>query len=197
MIEKNKSILPNNQYNTAYRNAPAQLSNILGSRYSELTSAEQQCLRQAYAHIKSLNTYDNIGRRYQNATNAEIRNWSEATKIFYDSGVASTDESSLWEKVCDEIESPKNYDFTTTDLNEDVQEDYDYLMRNTPVPNNGGMLGGAAPIFYDTEECQPIANDPLMIDLNGDGIKTTNTEKGIYFDHQIDGFAERSAWVSN
>ena len=33
MIEMNKSILPNNQYNTAYRNAPAQLSNILGSRY--------------------------------------------------------------------------------------------------------------------------------------------------------------------
>ena len=34
-----------------------------------------------------------------------------------------------------------------------------------------------------------------MIDLNGDGIKTTTLNNGIYFDNNKDGFAEKTAWV--
>ncbi len=37
--------------------------------------------------------------------------------------------------------------------------------------------------------------DPILVDLNGDGIKTTKLEDGIYFDHGKDGFKESSAWV--
>ena len=39
--------------------------------------------------------------------------------------------------------------------------------------------------------------DPILIDLNNDGIiSTTSTNDGTYFDHQNDGFAETSSWVS-
>ena len=39
--------------------------------------------------------------------------------------------------------------------------------------------------------------DPILVDLNGDGkIETTTVEDGINFDHQKDGFAEKTSWVS-
>ena len=36
---------------------------------------------------------------------------------------------------------------------------------------------------------------PLIIDLDGDGVETTTVEKGTHFDHDGNGFAERSGWV--
>ena len=39
-------------------------------------------------------------------------------------------------------------------------------------------------------------DSPLVLDLNGDGVQTTTIENGVYFDHNKDGNAERSAWVS-
>lgn len=37
--------------------------------------------------------------------------------------------------------------------------------------------------------------DPLLVDLDGDGIETTSIKNGIFFDHANDGFEEISAWV--
>lgn len=36
---------------------------------------------------------------------------------------------------------------------------------------------------------------PLVIDLDGDGVETTTEEDGVYFDHDNNGFAEKTAWV--
>ncbi|MEW6141398.1 MAG: calcium-binding protein, partial [Thermodesulfobacteriota bacterium] len=41
----------------------------------------------------------------------------------------------------------------------------------------------------------PARRDPLVLDLNGDGIKTVNLQEGAYFDHNADGFAEQTSWV--
>lgn len=61
--------------------------------------------------------------------------------------------------------------------------------------------GGKSPIaqklgdtFTEAEEVT-VPRDPLLIDLDGDGIETTTLENGVYFDHESDGFAELSAWV--
>ena len=61
--------------------------------------------------------------------------------------------------------------------------------------------GGKSPIvqklgdtFTEAEEVT-VPRDPLLIDLDGDGIETTTVENGVYFDHESDGFAELSAWV--
>jgi hypothetical protein len=39
--------------------------------------------------------------------------------------------------------------------------------------------------------------DPLIIDLDGDGIETTNVKDGAYFDHDGNGFAEQTGWAAS
>ena len=36
---------------------------------------------------------------------------------------------------------------------------------------------------------------PLIVDLDGDGVETTTTEDGTHFDHDNNGFAEKTSWV--
>ena len=36
---------------------------------------------------------------------------------------------------------------------------------------------------------------PLALDLDGYGVETTTVESGVYFDHDDNGFAEKSGWV--
>ena len=38
-------------------------------------------------------------------------------------------------------------------------------------------------------------SSPLIVDLDGDGVETTTTENGTHFDHDGNGFAEKSGWV--
>ena len=37
---------------------------------------------------------------------------------------------------------------------------------------------------------------PLILDLNGDGVKTLGMDAGVYFDHDGNGFAQLTGWVS-
>ena len=41
----------------------------------------------------------------------------------------------------------------------------------------------------------PPPRCPIVLDLDGDGIETTNLINGTYFDHDKNGFLERSGWV--
>lgn len=42
----------------------------------------------------------------------------------------------------------------------------------------------------------PTGHDPIVFDLNGDGVfETTDTNNGVYLDHENDGFSEASAWI--
>ncbi len=51
-------------------------------------------------------------------------------------------------------------------------------------------------IFINAGGSSCIKKDPIIFDLNNDGIlETTNIKNGVYFDHGNDGFAEASAWV--
>ncbi|WP_181359648.1 calcium-binding protein [Vibrio splendidus] len=43
----------------------------------------------------------------------------------------------------------------------------------------------------------PTPGSPLILDLDGDGIETTNLENGVYFDHNGDGKLERSATATS
>lgn len=36
---------------------------------------------------------------------------------------------------------------------------------------------------------------PLVVDLDGDGVETTTSENGTHFDHDNNGFAEKTSWV--
>ena len=57
------------------------------------------------------------------------------------------------------------------------------------------MLNKVFDIFHNAFSTPPIVIDPLLIDLDGDGIETTTIQNGVYFDHENDGFAESSSWV--
>ena len=60
----------------------------------------------------------------------------------------------------------------------------------------GGIVYGAEKDFNDAMEHDREPSDPLIFDLNNDGVlETTDINNGVYFDHENDGFAEASAWV--
>lgn len=66
-----------------------------------------------------------------------------------------------------------------------------------PFPNLNGIIGALHQGF--TSACSsaaPIRRDPLILDLDGDGIETINVANGAYFDHDANGFAEQTGWVS-
>lgn len=49
--------------------------------------------------------------------------------------------------------------------------------------------------YFEAAEAAPNKADPLILDLNGDGVKTTNYQDAILFDHDSNGFAELTNWV--
>ncbi len=57
---------------------------------------------------------------------------------------------------------------------------------------SGGWDGGVGAAGGVTIPC-----DPLLIDLNGDGIQTTSLTSGTFFDYDGNGFAERMGWASS
>ncbi len=62
---------------------------------------------------------------------------------------------------------------------------------------HGGMAQGASAldeiisIFDDAEEII----SPIVFDLDGDGVETRNVDAGAHFDHNGNGFRERTGWV--
>lgn len=57
----------------------------------------------------------------------------------------------------------------------------------------GGIVYGAEKDFNDAMEHDRKPSDPLIFDLNNDGLKTTDYAG--YFDYENDGFAELTKWV--
>ena len=57
-------------------------------------------------------------------------------------------------------------------------------------------LKGIQDFFNSATAAPPVRVDPLIFDLDGDGIKTTSLDQSrTYFDLDSNGFAERTAWV--
>ena len=57
-------------------------------------------------------------------------------------------------------------------------------------------LKGIQDLFNSATAAPSVRVDPLIFDLDGDGIKTTNLDQSrTYFDLDSNGFAERTAWV--
>ena len=48
-------------------------------------------------------------------------------------------------------------------------------------------------VYFQNSE--NIATSPLVLDLNGDGVKTVGLNANIYFDHDNNGFAELTGWA--
>jgi len=60
------------------------------------------------------------------------------------------------------------------------------------------VIAGATTVastLFQEAGAQQYLGDPILLDLNGDGIKTTDLDHGVMFDHDNNGFQEWSAWV--
>ncbi len=70
---------------------------------------------------------------------------------------------------------------------------------STPLPPDTGTgdVGEIGDELNENFETAETTRSPLAIDLNGDGvIGTTSVADGVYFDHENDGFAEKTGWIS-
>ncbi|WP_430885363.1 calcium-binding protein [Fusibacter sp. JL216-2] len=47
----------------------------------------------------------------------------------------------------------------------------------------------------DAREAEVVRCEPIILDLDGDGVETNGSENGVYFDLDSNGFAEKSGWV--
>ena len=85
------------------------------------------------------------------------------------------------------------------------------------IPRNGNLRipdgnGGWKPFLPEgQQDLRPEAKEnikekktpteetrsPLAIDLDGDGVETVSVNDGVYFDHDGNGFAEKTGWISS
>ncbi|MBI4963247.1 MAG: hypothetical protein HY913_08220 [Desulfomonile tiedjei] len=59
---------------------------------------------------------------------------------------------------------------------------------HAPTPDRGLLRRASAAVSAEH-------TDPLILDLNGDGIKTVTLQDGVNFDHDANGLAEQTSWV--
>ncbi|PKN65792.1 MAG: hypothetical protein CVU54_18505 [Deltaproteobacteria bacterium HGW-Deltaproteobacteria-12] len=60
----------------------------------------------------------------------------------------------------------------------------------------GTSIGMILDRFRLGADATPPRYDPLILDLDGDGLETVTSADGAFFDHDGNGFAERTGWVS-
>lgn len=99
----------------------------------------------------------------------------------------------------------------------DIEVIYDLPLTVGPVTSNDEEImspsGTALPLinlnemYIQTENAEVIKDikdlfttaevtrSPLVVDLDGDGVETVGVSEGVYFDHDGNGFAEKSGWV--
>lgn len=111
--------------------------------------------------------------------------------------------------ILDFDEHRENYYFWIDDESYQIDENGDLVQKDVPYNGGGGSSNFGVSFLDDIKhdtipkigdqfdeagKVQP-PRDPLIIDLNGDGVHTTNVEEGVYFDIDNNGFAEKTAWI--
>lgn len=74
-------------------------------------------------------------------------------------------------------------------LHKTIQNQYDYIDAGEQSMKN------ARSGIHDNISTATTTRSPLVVDLDGDGAETTTMEDGIHFDHDNNGFAEKTSWV--
>ena len=66
----------------------------------------------------------------------------------------------------------------------------------TDVSGNTSEMSAVLDIVIGTNPRGELTIDPLVLDLDGDGVQTTSLVSGVKFDHNNDGFRENSGWAT-
>ncbi|WP_303800419.1 Mbeg1-like protein, partial [Ruminococcus flavefaciens] len=98
----------------------------------------------------------------------------------------------------------QNFDFVIDGISDRYIIDENMNFKKKPSSGGGSNnpIGGIIdsiihdfPTDFDTAGKTQPPRDPLIIDLNGDGVNTTTVEDGVHFDIDNNGFAEKTAWI--
>ena len=73
----------------------------------------------------------------------------------------------------------------------DKQNEYYDIMERKIREEEAALRGGV----QSNMSTAANTRSPLIVDLDGDGVETTTTEDGTHFDHDNNGFAEKTSWV--
>ena len=195
--------------------------NSFGNKLEERKNFEKavEAYSDAYADLQNSFNFS-LPKKYETASEAQIQNWGEARKLFdklYPGGdLSDFDSEDFQEALFEQFFEPDpsgGEDEEGNPLKYKPRDDSAFAIDGEstmdPAENdalrewlkNGGNGNYESPYkvlhdtFNDATTTQPIPVDPLLIDLDGDGIETTTIQNGVYFDHENDGFAESSSWV--
>lgn len=108
--------------------------------------------------------------------------------------------------ITDYFDDPDKYRFVFEGSATHYSLDDSLKLQVKPFPSGGtGIINSINPIVDKSifniitkyEEAQIIQppRDPLIIDLNGDGVHTTSVDDGVHFDLDNNGFRELTAWI--
>lgn len=200
-------------YNKIRANSAKEQSDKLIAQGTEITADIEKGIdayAQAYAEIYCSLSFSDVAR-YRGGSKQEIYNWAKARELFetaYPGGTLADFMSQDFQNLLFEqfflqgengnyIPNPDSGFITdggTSISIESHQADLNWLV-------NGGNGNYVYPqeefseLFLQAKNTAPKRVDPLLVDLDGDGIETTSLQNGVFFDHENDGFAENSCWV--
>ena len=201
-------------YNKILGNAQNKVQTKLQGRIDTNTlESIEACISayaESYAEIYCSLSFSDIAR-YKHGSKQEIHNWTEARKLFdtaYPGGTLADFMSQdfqdlLFDQFFVQNESGNYIPNTNSSFITDGGSSISLENHKTNLIwlVNEGQCNYVYPqeefskLFTQAEQTEPKRVDPLLIDLDGDGIETTTLNDGVFFDHQSDGFAENSAWV--
>lgn len=146
--------------------------NTSSSEYDSLKEEFEEMKKSATESKESFNLFKAFINNYRQLLSALGCDLSEL-----DNQIRKTESYYNGQNSISDYESKISGIFSDSSLAEDYKS---YL-------NKGGM--------NEAEKSQKY--DPLIIDLDGDGIFTKSRESGVYFDFDGDGFKEKTAWVDD
>lgn len=89
-----------------------------------------------------------------------------------------------------------NYGYYEKSINDLIDRLHNFPTLSNNLHLINGLFWGALSGPSTSDAYQHSHYDPIIIDLNGDGVKTISKSAGLVFDHDGNLFAENTGWVS-
>ena len=176
--------------------AESYLQKYFGSNYAEVKMLYPNYID---AYINAHNEVENSAQdkaRYETASDKEIQNWVNGKKI------AGNNEGNWSQAMLDDLFQPNDSGGFMPNPNTSFMIDPDGKFEGNErdkciaaLLNDEKNLNGIGEKFKDSKSSGIYNIDPLLVDLDGNGIETTPLTDGMMMDHDKDGFKELSAWV--
>lgn len=147
--------------------------------------------------------------RYDRSSDVDVELWKKSRELLNSyiengpDGVSANDndfKNELFNQFIDSNENIKTNSYFPVTNNSTIPHNEAEQIRKDARNGENGQYVNPAVLYNqyvnDAGYRSEKETDPIFIDLNNDGIKTTTVNDGYYIDYESDGFKELSAWVS-